>query len=84
MRSWTSSRTNKPASKPQEEVVEAVREEEVITVDVATVEVEEAVVAVVEVDAVVVVVEEAFPRAQKEKQTAQARPHRHINDGLAA
>jgi hypothetical protein len=73
MKSWILSRTNKPASRPQEEVAEVAKEEEAITTDVEIAEVE-ADVAAVEgvVVAAVAVVEETWSRKTKEKQTAPA------------
>lgn len=73
MKSWISSRTNKPASKPQGEVAEVAKEEEAITADAGTVTVEVDAAAVAEVvAAVVVVVEETWSGKTKEKQTVRA------------
>jgi hypothetical protein len=85
MRSWTLSRTNKPASRPPGEVVEVVKEEEAITTDVEIVEVEVDVAAVEEVVvAEVVVVEETWLRKTKEKQTGPAWFCRDENGGRIA
>jgi hypothetical protein len=73
MKSWISSRTNKPASRLPEEDAEVVKEEEAITTDAEIVEAEADVAAVEEaVVAAVAVVEETWLRKTREKQTASA------------
>lgn len=81
MKSWTSSRINKPANKPPEEVVEVVKEAEATTADAVIVVVEEVAVVVAVVAEAVVVVEQADLRKKKERQTAQAESGHDENGG---
>ena len=81
MKSWTSSRINKPANKPPEEVVEVAKEAEATTADAVIVVVEEVAVVVAVVAEAVVVVEQADLRKKKERQTAQAESGHDENGG---
>jgi len=74
MKSWISSRTNKPASKRPGEVAEVAKEEEAITAGAESVAAEVGVAVVAEVVAeVVAVVEETWSGKTKEKQIGRAR-----------
>jgi hypothetical protein len=81
MKSWISSRTNKPASRPPGEVAEVVKEAEAITatdVEIVVVEVVAAVVAEV-VAAVVVVVEDIRLHQERRKRSKQLKPGPAVN-----
>ena len=83
MKSWISSRTNKPASKQPGEVAEVAKEEEAITADAESVAAEVGVAVVAEVVAeVVAVVEETWSGKTKEKQTGRARSCHDKNGSL--
>jgi hypothetical protein len=73
MKSWISSRTNKPASRPPGEVAEVVKEAEAITatdVEIVVVEV---------VAAVVVVVEDIRLHQERRKRSKQLKPGPAVN-----